>query len=336
MIRQILKRLSESGTVARTIWAITDGKAGMVNQAVGLAQAIARVAGAFQVIEKTVVPSFPWSLLPAGVWPRSVSGLGSDSTAMTPPWPEVVVSCGRHAIGPALWVKRQSGGRTFAIHAQHPRTGTGHYDVVVAQSHDGLDGANVIEVLGSMHRITTTELEAATAQWSTEFANIPRPTVAVLIGGTNKTYQLTAAIARRVADDLKGLVESEGCGLLVTASRRTGEGNLAALRERLSGKGIYFWDGSGENPYFALLARADSILVTADSVNMVSEACFTGKPVYVLNLEGGSGSKFERFHLQMQAAGYTRPFEGALTEWRGDQLDETARAAAEIATRLRL
>ena len=76
----------------------------------------------------------------------------------------------------------------------------------------------------------------------------------------------------------------EGCGLLVTASRRTGAANLAILREELSLPGIYFWDGSGENPYHAFLAAADAFLVSVDSVNMVFEACFTGKPVYVLPL----------------------------------------------------
>ena len=108
------------------------------------------------------------------------------------------------------------------------------------------------------------------------------------------------------------------------------------LRERIAGPNIYFWDGMGENPYFAFLAQADSILVTGDSVNMISEACFTGKPVHVLALEGGSGSKFERFHTEMRLADHTRPFQGKLEEWQAVRLDETSRVAREIIARLGL
>ena len=103
---------------------------------------------------------------------------------------------------------------------------------------------------------------------------------------------------------------------------------------RRSEPGNSFWDGSGENPYHAFLAAADAFLVSADSVNMVSEACFTGKPVYVLPLEGGGGSKFERFHNEMRDAGHTRTFVGELEDWHPDRLDQTSYAAREITARL--
>src|SRR3546814_15726728 len=75
---------------------------------------------------------------------------------------------------------------------------------------------------------------------------------------------------------------------MVTPSRRTGPDNEAILRARLAGLPAEIWDGEGENPYFAYLGLADAILVTADSVNMVCEAASTGKPVYVIALDGSS------------------------------------------------
>ena len=109
------------------IWAITDGKTGMANQAAGLAEAIARTHENYQVVEQTIEPTRLWSLLPAGMWPRWVSG--NRGNLLVPPWPIIVVSCGRHAIGPALWIKRQSGGRTIIIHAQHPRTAAAEFEI---------------------------------------------------------------------------------------------------------------------------------------------------------------------------------------------------------------
>tara|TARA_B100000459_G_scaffold124060_1_gene76651 strand:+ start:24 stop:467 length:444 start_codon:yes stop_codon:yes gene_type:complete len=147
---------------------------------------------------------------------------------------------------------------------------------------------------------------------------------------------MTTEIASKLADDLQMLVALSGCGLMVTASRRTGVDNEALLRSRLKGPGIYFWDGVGDNPYFTFLARADAILVTCDSVNMVSEACYTGKPVYVLALDGGTGSKFARFHEEMNRLQYTRPFLGDIELTDAKSLDETTRAAREIVERLAL
>ena len=318
---------------AKTIWALTDGKAGMINQARGLASAIAREIGG-KVVEKVIVPQAPWSFLPAGFWPPGISGAGYGSDDIGAPWPEIVVSCGRHAIGPAVWIKRKNEGRTAIVHAQNPRTATCQFNLVVAQSHDALNGANVIIVQGSMHDITHGSLSAARQKWSDKFVGLPRPLVAVLIGGSNKTYRMTADVTRQMADDLLRMKAANGCGLLVTASRRTGKENWMVLRDMLSQPDVYFWDGNGDNPYQAFLAMADAFLVSADSVNMVSEACFTGKPVYILPLEGGAGSKFERFHLEMRDAGHTRTFVGDLEDWSPYRLDQTTVAAREIAIRL--
>ncbi|MBE9552719.1 MAG: mitochondrial fission ELM1 family protein, partial [Proteobacteria bacterium] len=142
------------------------------------------------------------------------------------------------------------------------------------------------------------------------------------------------ATAERLADGLARICEESGCGLLITASRRTGPENEALLRERLKGLPAEIWDGAGDNPYFAFLGLADSIIVTSDSVNMVSEACYTGKPVHVFRLPGGGGTKFDRFHESLVETGITRPFEGQLENWQYDPLDERTALAAEILGKL--
>ena len=317
-----------------TIWALNDGKAGMVNQSLGLAEAVARRLADARVVDKRVRPARPWSWLPAGLWPPGVFGAASDSDPLGPPWPDLVVGCGRHAIGPALAIKRRSGGRSMIVHAQHPRMATARYDLVVAQAHDRLDGPNVMVTQGSMHRVTAARLAEAEASFGDRFADLPRPRIAVLIGGSNRTYRLDARRMQTLLGGLAALMERDGAGLLVTASRRTGESNITLLREALEGRPADLWEGDGENPYFAYLALADAFVVTADSINMVSEACFTGKPVHVAALDGGDDGKFEHFHEEMRAAGYTRPFEGRLESWSYTPLDETARIADVLARRL--
>jgi mitochondrial fission protein ELM1 len=144
---------------------------------------------------------------------------------------------------------------------------------------------------------------------------------------------MTDAVAERLAADLAAVARATGGGLAVTASRRTPTSAMARIRTALAGEHVLFFDGDGPNPYLGYLAWADAVIVTADSVNMVTEATATGGPVYVVDLEGGS-AKFDRFHAAMREAGYTRPFAGRLEDWRYPPPDETARAAAEIARRM--
>jgi uncharacterized protein len=108
----------------------------------------------------------------------------------------------------------------------------------------------------------------------------------------------------------------------VTPSRRTAPEAIAALSRTISDVPNYVWNKEGENPYFALLGFADAIVVTQDSVNMVTEAAGTGKPVYVLRLRGRS-RRNARFHALMQAAGATRPFDGRLESWSYAPINDT-------------
>src|SRR3546814_5078500 len=96
---------------------------------------------------------------------------------------------------------------------------------------------------------------------------------------------------------------------MITPSRRTGARNEEILRRGLAGLPAEIWDGSGENPYFGILGLADHVIVTGDSVNMVSEAASTGKPVHVVHLPNshlrGSSAKFTRFHEALRSEEHT-------------------------------
>jgi uncharacterized protein len=310
------------------IWVVTDGKIGIVNQAVGLAEATG-----FPFTEKIIALRKPWRWLPANFWPSGTFGTSSEGDQLEPPWPDIVISCGRQSVGPARAVKAASG--AFHVHIQHPRMSISSFDLLVVPAHDRLAGENVVATRGAIHRVTPARLSEAATTFAPLLASLPRPLIAVLIGGGSKSHQLTPAMTEDIAARLQTFAAETGGGLAVTASRRTGAENEAILRTRLSGENVFVWDGAGENPYFGLLGLADHIVVTADSVNMVSEACRTGKPVHVIDLAGGS-AKFDAFHQQFRDAGFTRPFTGTADHWSYEPLDETGRAAREIHRRLEL
>jgi mitochondrial fission protein ELM1 len=318
-------------TNSRKTWVLTDGKIGMVNQAMGLAEAVG-----FETVNKTLRGGFPWRLIPAGLWPPGVKGLSprSDSIDGTPP--DLVISCGRHAVGPALWLKRRHGNRIFVVHVQHPRAKVEQFDLVVAPTHDGLDGPNVLPITGSLHGVTEAGLAEAARRFAPRYEGAPHPLIAVLIGGNNSVYSLDSETVDRLISGLTHIAELHGARLLVTASRRTGADAEARLRAALANIAVEFWDGAGENPYLAYLALADAIVVTCDSVNMISEACSTGKPVYIVRLPGGDGTKFSAFHSGLIEAGQARFFDGRLDTWTPAPLRETERIAREVRQRMGL
>ena len=305
-----MSELNESPEAIRC-WALSEGHAGMENQCIALAE---RVGLPYRIMR--VHPRAPWTWLPPGWWPAPARALDGASDRLEPPWPDLVISCGRRAVPYGLLSKRLSGGKVFVVHLQNPQTRLSKFDLIAAPRHDRLSGPNVIPTLGSLHRVTPERLRREAARIARALAHLPRPLVVALIGGSNRCYRLTPEIARSLGAALARLAREQGLGLAVTPSRRTGLENIRVLARELAEVPAVLWDFEGENPYLGYLGLADHIVVTADSVNMVSEAAATGKPVHVVALAGGN-AKFRAFHRSMTEHGYTRPFDSWLHQSSG-------------------
>lgn len=314
---------------AAPVWILHDGKIGLRNQALGVAEAV----GLAPIAEKRLAIRYPWRMLPPALWWHALAAPGPAGDQLQPPWPRLVIAAGGRGAAPALAVRDAAGGRCLAVQIQDPKISASRFDLMVVPEHDRVRGANVMVTHGAVHRVTRAKLDAAAADWAPRLAFLPHPRVAVLIGGGNGVYRLGAEEMRPLAAQLAGLARA-GAGLMITPSRRTGAEAEAILRAALDGLPAYIWDGEGENPYFGILGLADHVVATADSISMITEASATGKPVHVVALPGGS-AKFERFHKGMRDSGITRPYTGELTVWAYPPGDDTARAGARIREMMR-
>ena len=303
-------------------WILTNGAVGFEVQALGVADALG-----IDPVMKRVNPLAPWRWL--APW-----GPAAPNRVIAPPWPDLLIASGRQSIPYARMIRRLSQGRTFVAVFQNPAIAPDNFDFVWAPAHDQLKGANVLSTLASPHRLTPERLRQEAAKLAPTIAHLPHPRVAVLLGGTNAVYRMDEAAAVAIADKLAELSDRFGAGLMVTPSRRTGEPQERIIRERLKGKPAVVWDGTGDNPYFGFLGSADAVVVTCDSVNMVGEAAATGKPVYVIELDGGS-PKFRRFLDGIYAHGAARPFDGRLENWTYVPLNATHDIARAIAVAFR-
>lgn len=324
---QICRSLSQL-----TSWVVTDGKAGMENQCLGLAEAL----GLKPVVKRTRLRT-PWKQLSPFLRHGLSHAFSSKGDPVGPPWPDLLIATGRASIPASLYARRatmKNGlSKTFTVQLQNPVIDPSRFDLVVVPRHDGLTGPNVVTTRGALHRVTPEMLKVEADKFLPHVVQLPSPRIAVLVGGSNAVYQLTPREMTPLAAQLGQLVKQTGGSLIVTPSRRTGEENLSILQKSLQDLPAYIWDGKGANPYYGMLGLADYVIATCDSVNMVSEACTTGKPVYVIDLPGGS-DKFRRFHQSMRDDGLTRPFVGKLDEWSYAPLDDMHLVATRIAEEL--
>jgi mitochondrial fission protein ELM1 len=309
-------------------WVLTTGEAGHRSQALGLAEAVG-----LPIIEKRIVLRAPWSWLPGGVLPMPLAALAPSGEALTPPWPRLVIACGRRSIGAALATKRVSGGRTIAVYIQNPEFGRARFDLVVALQHDGIDGRNVVTVPVAPHRVTPTRLREAAEEWRERLATDGAPLLGVLLGGDNGRYRLTDAVVAGLIQILRKAHDEHGFHALLTPSRRTGQRPKRFLSDALGRESwARLWDERGDNPFLGLLALSDRLIVTGESISMISEALAAGSPVHVLPLEGES-RRHDAFLSRIRQENLVSVIESGDLDWGfagGGPINGTEEPAARL------
>src|SRR6202521_4364136 len=157
------------GDNAPLVWVLHDGKAGMASQALGLAE-----AAGFSFAEKRLSVRRPWAWLPPQLWLTPLRAGSEAGVALPPPWPDLVIGCGRHAAMPALAIRRASGGHTFAAQVQDPRAGRDEFDLLFVPEHDRLRGSRAVVTCGAIHRVTPARLAEERGRFPA-LAELPRP-----------------------------------------------------------------------------------------------------------------------------------------------------------------
>ncbi|TXI23951.1 MAG: nucleoside-diphosphate sugar epimerase [Ottowia sp.] len=272
---------SQQSASANVTWLLTDGHAGNLRQA----EALARALGVADAHVPPLWPAAPWRWLAPRRLPGAVDAFGAGFAHALQAPPLLAIGCGRQG-ALATRLLRERG--AFAVQILDPRIDPRHWDLVIAPEHDRLRGANVIPVLGSLNPVDEAWLADAAAHFPALLA-LPRPRIVVLVGGPTRHAPWTAEALQTHLESLRQRVRSEGGSLLATISRRTPAAVVDALRAQLRDLPGLLWDGNGANPYPGMLACADTLVCTPDSVNMLSEACATTAPVQVLEARCADG-----------------------------------------------
>lgn len=212
-----------------------------------------------------------------------------NSDPLSPPWPDAIIAIGRRSVPVTRWIRAQAGKRLLHIHLGRPRVDLSLFDLVVTTPQYNLpDAANVIEITLPLVSVDADVLGRAAAAWHSRFASLPRPWTAVMVGGPTPQLAFGTDEAERMIRELSAHAAG-GDSLIVTTSPRTPDEVADSLRKRLQqalpGRHLFLpFDRQGENPYPAMLALADSFVVSVDSASMVAEAATRQKPIYLFHL----------------------------------------------------
>ncbi|MGB1027759.1 MAG: mitochondrial fission ELM1 family protein, partial [Rhodospirillaceae bacterium] len=307
------------------VWVLTDRLLGSAHQSRAVAQQLG-----WPSVEHRIAYRSDYHLVrrlkPMGVFGPSDIGVdwaNSDPVLDPQPalMPAVVLSAGTRLARVNAWlskeIARRSGRRPLAVHLQDPKPGVAkHLDMVVLSSHDGrADYPGGMTITGAPHLLTPEKLAAETARWRDSVADLPRPLVCVVVGGDYGKKRFTAAMASDLATKVNGLVQTQNMGVALTTSPRTSAAALKALETTLAEPRVLFpWQPGVDNPYTGWLGLADHLVVTGDSISMLTEAAATGHPVHVFAPEAFTRRPHARFHQDLYGRGIARPFTGAPME----------------------
>ncbi|TCV92143.1 hypothetical protein EC912_108137 [Luteibacter rhizovicinus] len=316
-------------TIPGECWVVTDGAAGNRRQALALAEALK-----MPVRELIVTLRAPWSWFAPRMLPGVDIACRRDGSGFSPPWPPIVIGCGRASALLTRRLRARSEGRTFAVQILDPHISPRHWDMVVAPRHDGLEGPNVLTPIGSLNPVDDAWLDDGREAFA-YLTDLKGPRLAVLLGGPRRGMPFDGPAIAGFVDAVTRRHILDGGSVMAVASRRTPPDAIAALREALDGVPGFIWanEGDGPNPYPGVLGWADRFLVTPDSVNMLSEACATGRPVHTMT-HGTLPSRIARFHRELRESGRLHDV-GAVTPASQPALRETEAIAATVRTNLR-
>ena len=306
-------------------WAISDGMAGNERQAIALARALGLAPRVLRIGVRE-----PWAALSPRLTLGAASAIRDQSGArLGPPWPDIAIGCGRRAALATRLLHAWSSRRCFTVQILDPRIATRTFDLVVAPQHDRVVGDNVIHSIGALNPVDPAWLAEGRARFA-GYAALAVPRTTILIGGSHRAQRLDRAYFDALLERVASRHAAEGGSFLVSVSRRTPTRAASRLRAAFADFPGVFWSagGAGDNPYPGFLGWADRIVVTPDSVNMISEACATGKPVYTFAPRPIAG-KLAAFHAELVGSGHLRPLDGWSQRAQPPPLAETA-AIAEL------
>ena len=306
---------------------LTQGMHGMISQVEGMAKALNT-----DFSHKIIRLNFPWNLIPPKFTPTSELILKDRTYITEEETPDLVISCGRKSVVPSILLRKKNP-KIFTIHIQDPKVSLKNFDAIVAPEHDNLSGDNVYSSKGAIHYITESEIKKAEPYLTNKIKS--QKLVSLILGGPNMYYSFNKDQLIEIFNEIKSKFISKGYKVIVIPSMRTPKISIELATKELGASG-YVVNSVDKQAYLSALALADNVIVTCDSISMISEAATSGKPIFVAYMKPKKNNyRFKKFYRLFNEIGITRDLGDQIESWTYNKLNEAERIAGIINSKLK-
>ena len=307
---------------------LTEGMHGMISQVEGMAIALNA-----DFSHKTIKLNFPWNYIPPRLTPVSEIILKDKIYLAENETPNLIISCGRKSVIPSILLKKNNPS-IFTIHIQNPKVDPKNFDAVVAPMHDKFYGPNVYKSEGAIHYITYEEIQTAKSYLANKIKS--KKIVSIILGGPNKYYSFNDKQLIEIFDSIKCNFIAKGYEVIIVPSIRTPK-TIIELAKRKMSKFGYVVDSVDKQAYLSAYALATYIIVTCDSISMISEAMASGKPIYVAHMKAKRDNyRFKRFFELFESMGIIKNHILTVDKiWTYKKHNEAVKIAQELKKKIR-
>jgi mitochondrial fission protein ELM1 len=270
------------------IWLLLGNKKGDNGQVETIADALQSQLG-WHCERKNIQVREPFLFGKPKVGPTLYHIEREQSDPLAAPWPDLIITVGRSPANVALWVKQQSADHSKLVLVGKPSGYMERFDLIITSAETlPAPYPNVLRISMPLMRINQVAIDQAARDWAERFAQLPRPLVAIMIGGPTNPFVFNPTVTRQLVEEAERVISSGGTPYFTT-SRRTPPKITAELKQRLPARAVlYDWnDRNADNPYMGLLGLADRFVVTGDSISMMVEVIHLHKPLQILPLPTG-------------------------------------------------
>jgi len=303
---------------------LTEGMHGMISQVEGLAKAL----DVDFIHQKIEINNF-WRMIPPRFTPIKKfvfkNKINKDFN--------IVISCGRKSVIPSIYLKKKYQNKIINIHIQDPKVSLNNFDFIVAPEHDGLEGKNVLQSKGAIHYLRDYELNTNKNYLKPDIKK--EKLVTLIVGGPNKYYNYDENIITSIFNKVRKNFIDKGYQLIFIPSMRTPKYIIDKAKDFYDKNQIIITDVN-KKAYLSSLKLANHIVVTCDSISMISEAAMTGKPIYVAQMPTTKrNERFMRFFALFKSMNIIKDLENSVEEWSYEKLNETDRISSYIKEKLK-
>ena len=312
---------------------LTEGAHGMISQVEGLATSLKTEFVHKFIKINNFIEFLPPKFLPISSYTFNFKEIISNINPEN--LPDFIISCGRKSVIANIYLKNflkeKYKKKIINIHIQDPKVSTNLFDFVILPEHDNdLEGKSVIRSKGALHYITETEI--ANSQDKNKKID-----VGIILGGPNKYYAFDDQEIINIISEAIDKLANNNNRMRIVSSRRTPENTLKLIKQKFENKNNIEIDTSlNKSKYISTLSNSEILIVTSDSISMISEAAITGKPIYVAQMPNiKKNDRFQKFFQLFNSLNIIKNLENSVEKWSYKKLNETDRISSYIKDQLK-